>query len=163
MHTPWMPDYRRNRVPGGTFFFTVNLLDRRSNPVGDEYRRVTRRSSPSARPRTFSHRRLGRPPRPHTLSVDVAASRPSDTVTPLAACADPQVEAECASLFRPTLAARVTDGGAVPLLQRLAPIYIGPGAEYPLVSMRNIAGYVTRMTPPRFSRIGPWAQQATGP
>ena len=31
MHTPWMPDYRRNRVSGGTFFFTVNLLDRRSN------------------------------------------------------------------------------------------------------------------------------------
>ena len=26
-----MPDYRRNRVPGGTFFFTVNLLDRRSD------------------------------------------------------------------------------------------------------------------------------------
>ena len=26
-----MLDYRRNRVPGGTFFFTVNLLDRRSN------------------------------------------------------------------------------------------------------------------------------------
>jgi putative transposase len=26
-----MPDYRCNRVPGGTFFFTVNLLDRRSN------------------------------------------------------------------------------------------------------------------------------------
>jgi len=25
-----MPDYRRNRVPGGTFFFTVNLLDRSS-------------------------------------------------------------------------------------------------------------------------------------
>jgi putative transposase len=25
-----MPDYRRNRVPGGTFFVTVNLLDRRS-------------------------------------------------------------------------------------------------------------------------------------
>lgn len=30
-HTPVMPDYRRNRVPGGTFFFTVNLLDRRSD------------------------------------------------------------------------------------------------------------------------------------
>jgi putative transposase len=27
----FMPDYRRNRVPGGTFFFTVNLLDRRSD------------------------------------------------------------------------------------------------------------------------------------
>jgi putative transposase len=26
-----MPDYRRNRVPGGTFFFTVNLLDRNSD------------------------------------------------------------------------------------------------------------------------------------
>jgi putative transposase len=26
-----MPDYRRNRVPGGTDFFTVNLLDRRSD------------------------------------------------------------------------------------------------------------------------------------
>jgi putative transposase len=25
-----MPDYRRNRVPGGTYFFTVNLLDRGS-------------------------------------------------------------------------------------------------------------------------------------
>jgi hypothetical protein len=24
-----MPDYRRNWVPDGTFFFTVNLLDRR--------------------------------------------------------------------------------------------------------------------------------------
>jgi putative transposase len=26
-----MPGYRRNRVPGGTFFFTANLLDRRSD------------------------------------------------------------------------------------------------------------------------------------
>jgi putative transposase len=26
-----MPDYRRNRVPGGTFFFTVNLFDRESD------------------------------------------------------------------------------------------------------------------------------------
>ena len=25
-----MPDYRRNRVPGGTYFFTVNLLERKS-------------------------------------------------------------------------------------------------------------------------------------
>jgi PPOX class probable F420-dependent enzyme len=58
--------------------------------------------------------------------------------------------------------ARVTEGAAVPLLQRLAPIYLGPGAEYPPASMRNIAGYVTRITPARFSGIGPWAQQATG-
>jgi putative transposase len=26
-----MPDYRRNRVAGGTYFFTVNLLDRRAD------------------------------------------------------------------------------------------------------------------------------------
>ncbi len=26
-----MPNYRRNRIPGGTYFFTVNLLDRRSD------------------------------------------------------------------------------------------------------------------------------------
>jgi putative transposase len=26
-----MPDYRRNRMEGGIYFFTVNLLDRRSN------------------------------------------------------------------------------------------------------------------------------------
>jgi hypothetical protein len=26
-----VPDYRRNRVPGGTFFFMDNLLDRRSD------------------------------------------------------------------------------------------------------------------------------------
>jgi PPOX class probable F420-dependent enzyme len=56
--------------------------------------------------------------------------------------------------------ARATEGGAVPLLQRLAPIYLGPGADYPPASMRNIAGYVTRITPARFSGIGPWVQQA---
>jgi PPOX class probable F420-dependent enzyme len=54
--------------------------------------------------------------------------------------------------------ARVTDGGAVPLLQRLAPLYLGAGAEYPPASMRSIAGYVTRITPARFSGIGPWVQ-----
>ena len=26
-----MPDYRRNRMPGGTYFFTVNLLERKSD------------------------------------------------------------------------------------------------------------------------------------
>jgi hypothetical protein len=56
--------------------------------------------------------------------------------------------------------ARVTEGGAVALLQRLAPIYLGPGAEYPPASMRNIQGYVTRIAPARFSGIGPWVQQA---
>lgn len=26
-----MPNYRRNRIPGGTYFFTVNLLERKSD------------------------------------------------------------------------------------------------------------------------------------
>jgi hypothetical protein len=53
--------------------------------------------------------------------------------------------------------ARITEGGAVPLLRRLAPIYLRPGAVYPPVSMQNIDGYVNRITPVRFSGIGPWA------
>src|ERR1700731_1798387 len=39
--------------------------------------------------------------------------------------------------------ARVTEGGAVDLLQRLAPIYLGSQANYPPASMRNISGYIT--------------------
>ena len=30
-----MPDYHRNRVPGGTYFFTVNLLERNSRLLTD--------------------------------------------------------------------------------------------------------------------------------
>ena len=30
-----MPDYRRRRVPGGCYFFTLNLLDRRSSLLTD--------------------------------------------------------------------------------------------------------------------------------
>jgi len=47
-----MPNYRRNLIPGGCYFFTVNLLDRRSNLLVaqiDALReavRETRRSKP---------------------------------------------------------------------------------------------------------------------
>jgi PPOX class probable F420-dependent enzyme len=57
--------------------------------------------------------------------------------------------------------ARVTEGGAVPLLLRLAPIYLGQGAEFPPPSKRNIAGYITRIVPTRFSGMGPWAERNT--
>ena len=47
-----MPDYRRNRLPGATYFFTVNLLDRRSDllvahidALRDAVRRVRARRS----------------------------------------------------------------------------------------------------------------------
>jgi PPOX class probable F420-dependent enzyme len=56
--------------------------------------------------------------------------------------------------------ARVTEGGAVPLLLRLAPLYLGPKAEFPPPSMRNIPGFITRITPTRFSGVGPWAEKS---
>src|SRR5262249_6744431 len=43
-HIRGMPNYRRNRVPGGTFFVTVNLLDRRS-ALFDEIDELPRRRS----------------------------------------------------------------------------------------------------------------------
>jgi PPOX class probable F420-dependent enzyme len=55
--------------------------------------------------------------------------------------------------------ARVTEGGAVDLLQRLARIYLGPNADYPPAPMRNIPGYITRITPTRFAGVGPWSAQ----
>ena len=55
--------------------------------------------------------------------------------------------------------ARITEGGAVELLQRLAPLYLGPGADFPPPSMRDIPGYITRITPTRFAGIGPWVSQ----
>src|SRR5262245_48595502 len=51
--------------------------------------------------------------------------------------------------------ARVTEGGAVDLLQRLARIYMGPTADFPPAAMRNIPGYITRITPIRFAGVGP--------
>ena len=56
--------------------------------------------------------------------------------------------------------ARITEGNAVPLLQRLAKIYV-PKAEFPPASMRNIPGFVTRIAPDRFSGVGPWAAKGS--
>jgi len=53
--------------------------------------------------------------------------------------------------------ARITEGNAVPLIQRLAKIYLGPKADFPPASMRNIPGFVTRIAPDRFTGVGPWA------
>jgi PPOX class probable F420-dependent enzyme len=57
--------------------------------------------------------------------------------------------------------ARITEGGAVSLLQRLTPLYLGPKAEFPPASMRNIPGYITRIAPDRFSGIGPWVGKSS--
>ena len=54
--------------------------------------------------------------------------------------------------------ARITDGGAAELLQRLAHTYIGPDAVFP--GMPNPpAGYVTRVTVERVSGVGPWRRK----
>src|SRR5262249_6052748 len=55
--------------------------------------------------------------------------------------------------------ARVTEGGAVDLLQRLGRIYLGPTVDFPPASMRNIPGYITRFTPTPLAGVGPWKAQ----
>ena len=47
-----MADYRRNRVPAGTYFFTVNLLERKTRVLVDEIEalRVAVRMVRAARP-----------------------------------------------------------------------------------------------------------------
>ena len=52
--------------------------------------------------------------------------------------------------------ARITEGGAANLLQRLAHIYLGPNVEYPPAPYRNNPGYITRISPTRFAGVGPW-------
>jgi PPOX class probable F420-dependent enzyme len=52
--------------------------------------------------------------------------------------------------------ARITEGGAAALLQRLAHIYMGPDVEFPPASIRENPGYITRLSPARFGGVGPW-------
>ncbi len=52
--------------------------------------------------------------------------------------------------------ARVTEGGAPELLQRLARTYLGPDVTFP--PMPNPPpGFVTRITVERIGGVGPWA------
>jgi PPOX class probable F420-dependent enzyme len=54
--------------------------------------------------------------------------------------------------------ARITEGGAPELLQRLAHIYIGPGVKFP--PMPNPPpGYITRIRVDRIEGVGPWVGQ----
>ncbi len=50
---------------------------------------------------------------------------------------------------------RVTEGGAPELLQRLATTYIGPDVKFPPMPDPP-PGFVTRITPERFTGSGPW-------
>ncbi|HUF39212.1 MAG TPA: PPOX class F420-dependent oxidoreductase [Anaerolineales bacterium] len=51
--------------------------------------------------------------------------------------------------------ARIQEGGAPELLQRLAEVYIGPGVKFP--PMENpLPGYVTRIRVERVGGVGTW-------
>ena len=51
--------------------------------------------------------------------------------------------------------ARIQEGGAAELLQKLAEVYIGPGVKFP--PMENPpSGYVTRIRVDRIEGVGPW-------
>lgn len=52
--------------------------------------------------------------------------------------------------------ARLVEGGAPELLQRLAEVYVGPGVKFPPMDDPP-AGHVIRITPARIGGVGPWA------
>jgi PPOX class probable F420-dependent enzyme len=53
--------------------------------------------------------------------------------------------------------ARVTEGGAAPLLQRLAHVYLGPEVAFPPGDPGAWPpGFILRVTPVRVAGIGPW-------
>ena len=52
--------------------------------------------------------------------------------------------------------ARLAEGGAPELLQRLAAVYIGPGVKFPPFDDPP-AGHVIHITPERIGGVGPWA------
>jgi len=51
--------------------------------------------------------------------------------------------------------ARVTEGGAPELLQRLAHVYLGPDVTFPPMPDPP-PGYITRITPERVGGVGRW-------
>jgi PPOX class probable F420-dependent enzyme len=53
--------------------------------------------------------------------------------------------------------ARVEEGGAADLLQRLAHVYLGPDVTFPPPEHSGPGGYVLRITPERVGGVGPWA------
>ena len=53
--------------------------------------------------------------------------------------------------------ARVTEGGAPELLQRLARVYLGPGVKFPPMDDPP-PGYITRIAVERVGGVGPWTR-----
>ncbi len=53
--------------------------------------------------------------------------------------------------------ARITEGGAADLLQRLAATYLGPNIKFPPMDNPPL-GYITHITPEHVSGVGPWQE-----
>jgi len=53
--------------------------------------------------------------------------------------------------------ARITEGGAPELLQRLARVYLGPDVKFPPMD-NPPAGYITHIAVERVGGVGPWAR-----
>jgi PPOX class probable F420-dependent enzyme len=53
--------------------------------------------------------------------------------------------------------ARITEGGAAELLQRLAHVYLGPEVRFPPLPDPP-PGYITHITVERIAGVGPWAR-----
>jgi PPOX class probable F420-dependent enzyme len=52
--------------------------------------------------------------------------------------------------------ARITEGGAAQMLQRLAQVYLGPGVKFPPMDDPP-PGYITHITVEHMGGVGPWA------
>jgi PPOX class probable F420-dependent enzyme len=55
--------------------------------------------------------------------------------------------------------ARIEEGGAADLLQRLAYVYLGPDVTFPPPEHSGPGGYVLRITPKRVGGVGPWVRR----
>jgi PPOX class probable F420-dependent enzyme len=55
--------------------------------------------------------------------------------------------------------ARVSEGGAPELLQRLARVHLGPDVTFPPMADPP-PGYVLRITPDRLGGVGPWVERS---
>lgn len=52
--------------------------------------------------------------------------------------------------------ARITEGGAPELLQKLAYVYLGPDVKFPGIDSPP-PGYITHIKPTHIGGVGPWA------
>jgi PPOX class probable F420-dependent enzyme len=57
--------------------------------------------------------------------------------------------------------ARITEGGAAELLQKLAHTYLGPGVRFPPMD-NPPPGFITHIRVDRISGVGPWAARHHG-